>query len=412
MSILHFTRTFPALVPRYVSRFSCIGPQCEDNCCTGWRVAIDKKTFNAYRQTRQPELSVLFAKNIKRQRSQSSDANYARIELNPVTQECPMLEERLCSVHKKLDESYLSHTCFTYPRSSRNFGGQYEQALTLSCPEAARQALLEPDAFDFLEEAITVRTDSLAKVEPQYGMSLELMNEVRIFCLQLMRTDGLELWQKLAVLGTFCEALTATLASGGHAGVPSLLEGFVSMIENGSVLDALRELQPNHPAQARVFATFWQSKRGTTASALQNAVITAIAEGLRADPVTGSLSVETLTESYTTGVARLATAMEAAPHLLEHYILNEMFHDLFPFKGSSPYDHYLQLVSRFGLLRLMLAGVCNTDGAVPDAAALVRTVHVYCRRFQHDRNFAHRVNQALKSSGLDKLEKLYGFLRT
>lgn len=412
MSILHFTRTFPALIPRYVSRFSCIGPECEDNCCTGWRVSIDKKTFNAYRQTTQPELSVLFAKNIKRQRSLSSDANYARIALKPETQECPMLEERLCSVQKKMNESYLSNTCFTYPRSSRDFGGQYEQALTLSCPEAARHALLDADAFDFLESTITVRTESLAKVEPKYGMPLELMNEVRIFCLQLMRTDGLELWQKLAVLGVFCETLTDTLANGGHAAVPSLLDSFVSLVEQGLVLDALREMQPNHAAQARVFSTFWQSRTGLTASAVQNQVIAAIAAGLGGDPVSGTVTLENLTAAYSAGVTRLPEALEKAPHLLEHYILNEMFHDLFPFKGSSPYDHYLQLISRFGLLRLMLAAVCNTDGALPDAAALVRTVHVYCRRFQHDDNFAQRVNQALKSCGFDKLEKLYGFLRT
>lgn len=412
MSILHFTRTFPALLPRYVSRFSCIGPECEDNCCTGWRVSIDKKTFNAYRQTKHPELSVLFAKNIKRQRSLSSDSNYARIELKPDTKECPMLEQRLCSVQKHMDESYLSNTCFTYPRSSRNFGGQYEQALTLSCPEAARRALLEADAFDFMEGTITVRTDVLGKVEPKHGMPLALMNEVRIFCLQLIRTDGLELWQKLAVLGVFCEGLTTTLANGGHAAVPSLLDSFVMLVEKGLVFDALAELQPNHPVQARVFSTFWQQKKLHTDSPVQNKVIEAIAKGLGANAETGMVPVEQLLECYIRGVTRLPEALQAAPHLLEHYILNEMFHDLFPFQGKTPYEHYLQLVSRFGLLRLMLAAQCSTDGVLPDAATLVRTVHVYCRRFQHDSNFAKDANLVLMNSGLSKLDKVYGFLRT
>jgi lysine-N-methylase len=78
----------------------------------------------------------------------------------------------------------------------------------------------------------------------------------------------------------------------------------------------------------------------------------------------------------------------------------------------TPYEHYLQLVSRFGLVRLMLAAQCNTDGALPDAAALVRTVHVFCRRFQHDDSFAAEVNQALKDSGWSRLDKVYSFLRT
>lgn len=412
MSVLHFTRTMPALLPLYVSRFRCIGSECEDNCCTGWRVAIDKKTFTAYRQTKHPELRTLFEKNIQRQRSLSSDANYARIALKPGTNECPMLEDRMCAVHKKLGASFLSHTCFTYPRHSRNFGGQHEQALTLSCPEAARQALLAKDAFDFVEGAITVRSDTFDDVKPKHGMSIDLMNEVRIFCLQLMRTEGLELWQKLAVIGVFCERLTDLLAQGGQAQVPSLLGSFVMMVEKGLVLDALTEMRPNHAAQARVFSAFWKLKTDAPGSALQNKVFEAIAKGLGAQHDAGETSAEQLVENYHRGVTRLPEALAAAPHLLEHYILNEMFHGLFPFSGATPFDHYLQLISRFGLLRLMLAAQCNTEGALPDAAAFVQTVHVYCRRFQHDINFAKQVNLALQTSGFARLEKVFEFLRT
>lgn len=412
MSVLHFTRHLPALLPQYVSRFKCIGSDCEDNCCTGWRVTIDKKTFNAYRQTTNPELSDLFAKNIKRQRSQGSDSTYARIELKADSQECPMMQERLCAVQKNLDETYLSDTCFSYPRYSRNFAGQYEQSLTLSCPEAARQALLAPDAFDFVEGAVSVRADTVAEIKPKQGVPLALMNEVRIFCLQLMRTEGMELWQKLAVLGVFCETLTSTLAKGGHAAVPQMLTTFIAMVENGQVLDALAAMQPNHEGQARVFALLWQGKKQRAVSAVQQSVLDAIAKGLGGDAQSGQVTVEKLVENYSQGARRLPEAMLAAPHLLEHYILNEMFRDLFPFGTTTPYDHYLQLISRFGLLRLMLAAQCNTGGPLPDAAVLVNTTHVFCRRFQHDAGFSLQVNQALKNSGWDKLEKVFGFLRS
>lgn len=411
MSNLHPTRTVPVLLPRYVSRFSCIGPECEDNCCTGWRVAIDKKTFNAYRQTEDPELAELLAENVRRQRSQASDANYARIELKADTKACPLMDERLCAVQKKMGESYLSDTCFSYPRYSRNFGGQYEQALRLSCPEAARQALLAADAFDFVEGMTTVRLNTVSEVKPKQGIPLELMNEVRIFCLKLMRTEGLELWQKLAVLGVFCESLTNTLAKAGHSAVPSLLDSFVVMVEQGLVLDALAEMQPNHSMQALVFSAFWQRKKDATVSVVQNKVFEAVAKGLGANAETGQVTAEQLVDRYSHGVTRLPEALQAAPHLLEHYLLNEMFCDLFPFHGASPYQSYLQLVSRFGLLRLMLAAQCNTKGPLPDAAALVQTVQVYCRRFQHDANFATQVNKVLSNSGWAKLDKVYGFLR-
>lgn len=412
MAILHFTRTFPALLPRYISRFRCIGPDCEDTCCSGWQVAIDKKTFNAYRQVRQPALRALFDLHIKRQRSQASDANYARIELDAATRACPMMAERLCTVQATLDESYLSDTCFSYPRLSRNFGGQYEQALTLSCPEAARQALLAADAFDFIEAPVTVRSNTVSDVGSRHGMPLELMNEVRIFCLKLVRTETLALWQKLAVLGVFCESLTATLGKQGQLAVLPLLDSFTMLVEQGLVLDALADMQPNHASQARVFATIWQRRTSTTASPLQNQVFASIADGLGAHADGTEVTPDELIACYSRGVARLPAALEAAPYLLEHYVLNEMFCDLFPFQGATPYDHYLQLVSRFGLLRLMLAARCNTDGALPGAALLVQTAQVYCRRFQHDATFAAQVNLALKKTGWATLEKVFGFLRS
>lgn len=412
MSLLHPKRALTALVPLYVSRFACIGPDCEDNCCTGWRVNLDKKTFNAYRQVKLPALADRLAHQVKRQRSQASDDNYARIELDSTSHECPFLEQRLCAVQRDLGEDYLSNTCSTYPRTSRDFAGQLEQSLTLSCPEAARQALLQPDAFDFVETPLQVRTATVASVKPKFGLSLSTMNEVRIFCLQLLRTEGLELWQKLAVLGVFCERLTATLQQAGHAGIPALLQDFVAMVESGMVLDALRELQPNHEIQAQVFALLWQGKLGRRMSPVQQAVQEAVARGLGADVETGQVSGDQLLEHYRSGLDRLADAMQAAPQLLEHYLLNEMFRGLFPFQSATPYEDYLKLISRFGLLRLMLAARCNADADLPSAQELSQTVQVFCRRFQHDNSWAVRVNTALKNSGWDGLEKVYGFLRT
>lgn len=412
MNVLHLTRKLPALVPQYVSRFNCVGSACPDTCCAGWRVTVDKKTFNAYRQTRNPAVSTLLAKNVTRIRSQGSDGNYARFELEPGTHNCPMLQDSLCSVQKNMNESYLSNTCFTFPRSSRTFAGNHEQALTLSCPEAARQALLHADAFDFVEAEITVRPDMVSDMKSKNGLSVDAMNEIRIFCLQLMRTAGMELWQKLAILGTFCESLSTTLAAEGQGGVAALLNGFVEMIENGMAIDALAGMQPNHELQGRVFASLWQLKKAGGTSDSQRQVFSAVAAGFGADRVDEAIAIEQMVERYSSGVALLPEALQAAPHLLENYILNEMFRDLFPFVGATPYDAYLQLVSRFGLLRMVLAAQCNTDGALPDADAMVRTVQVYCRCFQHDANFAANVNQALRNSGWARLEKVYGFLRT
>lgn len=410
MSILHPTKILPALVPRYVTRFACIGSACEDNCCSGWVVTLDKKTFNAYRNSTHPELKPIFAKSIKRARALNNDGHYGKIALDPTTQSCPAMSGGLCGVQKNINESYLSDTCFTYPRLTRRFRGQYEQALTLSCPEAARQALLHADAFDFVETPITVRPEAALEGATGFGLTTAAMNDVRIFCLQLMRTSSLALWQRLAILGVLCERLNTTLANAQHTAVPALLQDFTALIEQGDIVAALDNLQPNHEAQAMVFSTLLADRGFSSATPMQAEQVQMIGNNLGAD-ASGQTTADALVASYTRGLERLGRALEQAPYLLENYVLNEMFLNLFPFYGINPFDAYLQLVARFGLLRLILAARCNNDGELPDANALVNTAHVYCRRFQHQDTFARRVNGALHASGWSSLEKLYGFLR-
>lgn len=36
------------LKPTYLDKFKCIGIKCEDNCCQGWSIDIDKKTYKKY----------------------------------------------------------------------------------------------------------------------------------------------------------------------------------------------------------------------------------------------------------------------------------------------------------------------------------------------------------------------------
>lgn len=412
MSTIHPVKTVQSIQPRYVSRFACTGSACEDSCCSGWTVYIDKKTFHAYRQATQPLLMERMAKQVKRVRSLASDAKYARIEMQPQTLACPFLEEKLCSVQRELGEDKLSDTCATYPRKSRVQAGQHQQALTLSCPEAARLALLAEDALDFVEVSAKVRVDSIFQMRSKQGLTPEMMASVNHHCLHWMKSDGLSLWQKLAALGVFSEQLTQALQKGGYASVPSLLTEFDAMVKSGAIAEALSAMLPDYAIQATTFSSLWQIKNHRKNSPVQDAVQASVVRGLGADPETHHVSQQQLIDNYRTGVQRLPHALKGAPFFLENFLLNEMFSESFPFSEATPYDHYLKLVTQFGLLRFMLAVQCNGETGLPDLEQMARTVQVFSRKYQHDADFAKRVNGALKNSGWNSLEKIYRFLRT
>lgn len=109
-------KTEMALMPQYVRQFSCIGSECEDTCCQGWRVNIDEETYKKYQRVRDLELKPLLKQGIGRVRSNANAQNYGKIKMNSKGK-CPFLSEnKLCSIQLKLGADYLSDTCKFYPR--------------------------------------------------------------------------------------------------------------------------------------------------------------------------------------------------------------------------------------------------------------------------------------------------------
>lgn len=410
MPILHRTQTLPALMPRFVERFRCIGSSCEDNCCSNWAIYVDKRTYDAYREESTAVLDQ-FVKNIVRFDGAADDGHYAAIMPIGERKLCPALQDGLCSVHATLGETYLPNTCDSYPRTNRRVNGQLEQMITLSCPEAARLALLAEDAIDFVEAPAHLRESDLIQVDARYGFAPEAVAEIRIFCMNLMRTRELPLWQRLALLGVFCESLGQLCSGKQQARISTVIDEFIGAIENGTLAASFNPIQPDHAAQAQVFATLWAANGFETGSALQQEMIRQISARLGGD-ADGKVGAEALVDAYRRGLGRLDQTLADVPWLLENYVLNEMFTQLFPFVEASPYDSYLHLVARFGLLRLLLAAQCNTQSDLPQLTTLTSTVYLHCRRFQHDPDYGDRVLASLHASGWANLDKLMPLLRT
>lgn len=429
---LHPTAIHTVLMPRYVQRFRCTGAACEDSCCAGWHVPIDEHTFHAYTQGTAPAGLQQRLSQAIRVEATPRPQQHARIALDPTTNACPFLEQGWCAIQRDWGEGYLSHTCASYPRYTRRWQGELQQALTLSCPEVARLALLAPDALDIDHGTATVRTDAItATAGTPLGTdpaTTHALNTLRAFALQLVRTPSRPLWQRLAMLGQWCHELTDQLARcapvtegiGTHPAAPLMPESVLSLLawqtqfadpaQLNVLFNSLHAVPAQRQLQAQVWAALWRRKGDRGLSPVQRQVIQAVEQGLGWASDGTEADAATSTTRYSHGLARLPLALQAAPHLLEHFVLNELFRDVFPFHTSTPWAQYVQLVVQFGLLRWMLAAQCNNP-TLPDTAALLRTVQVLCQRFQHDADFGPWVAQALRDSELDTLPTLGVLLR-
>ena len=120
--------------PNNFARFKCIGGECEDTCCQGWDIEIDKDTFDEYLKVQDQKMKAMLSDNIKKNNyCTSDDLDYGIIKLNE-DKKCPFLDKcNYCSIYTAIGEEYLSNICTQFPRILNKINNEYEISLDVSC---------------------------------------------------------------------------------------------------------------------------------------------------------------------------------------------------------------------------------------------------------------------------------------
>ena len=76
--------------PFYGSAFHCIGTECEDSCCHGMSVLVDKKTYEGYQAFPEEKLGALVKQYVSILPVGATDSLYAKIQPD-ASGRCPFL---------------------------------------------------------------------------------------------------------------------------------------------------------------------------------------------------------------------------------------------------------------------------------------------------------------------------------
>lgn len=402
--------TATMLVPKYVTQFRCTGGSCPDTCCSGWQIPIDQETFRDYRRVTNPTLKPLFQTFLV-QVDKNSYPNHGRINAPTPDMRCVMLsDENLCSIQKALGEDALSDTCHIYPRSVVQFGDRMEQSLTLSCPEAARLALTQEDAFEFVTAEFSTRQATTDIIPAAGGFDFFAMDEVRAFTIQLFQTPALSNVERLAVVGWLCSQLDELAASGTESHVHAVLNELTLSIENGAIQATVHQLTQQSSVAAGVFSVLFGNPQSADRSANQKIVLDWVSQGLGFDGNGAAPAAAALESNYLRGLGLLHADGVTAEKILARYLLNDLLRETFPWKGPSALFNYRQLLIRFGIVRLMLAATASAHNRPIDEARMVQVVQVFCRIYQHRDAFAKHSESILAGADWSTLDRLYALL--
>ncbi|HEX4918644.1 MAG TPA: flagellin lysine-N-methylase [Limnobacter sp.] len=393
----------PVLVPHYVSQFKCLGNQCPDTCCSGWNVFVDQSTYAAYKQCGDTSLASAIERHVA-PAVQPTITHAATIQRDPASGDCPFLAEGWCNIQSKLGEAWLSDVCANYPRLDVRLGDALFQSMSLSCPEAARLALTEPDAFDFEALPMPMRQSDIRVVPTPWALSHEQMQDVHFFCIQIAKTQGLVLWERLVCIGLLCENLRDLFASNRFDGLNEVLAGIEALVASGQVSELCQAMVGSAEVQASFFRALWRSGGSDQAGAVPNSVRQLVDSAAFCNTSGLQPTPEMLTQHYQRGLQRL-TEVAGAEMLLEHAVINDMLQDLFPFSGADPMHNFLKLISRFGLLRWSLAQLCVAKGDQVKLDDLLLCTQKFYRTFRHNPGFATALHESLHKLGWGTMEK-------
>lgn len=397
------------LTPQYFRKFRCIGSDCEDSCCKGWRVNIDKETYKKYRSVQNNELRPLLDKYITRERKNDGDfLNFAKIKMTDEDAICPFLnDKKLCRIQLEYGEGYLSKVCTTYPRSGNKVDNAIEMVTSLSCPAAARLALLNPEIMEF-DEYEDVANSWLTGTFTLNTQDKQLVNrpqsyfwDIRIFTIDILQNRKYFMWERLIILGLFIEKLNKCVYENRISDIPNIIQSYNIMIEEGSFKGALDSIPADCTVQLQLIKDIIDIRMNR--GVLNKIYLECYEEFLKGINYTEEVTKEEITNNYQKAFEEYYKPyMNNHEYILENYLVNYVFAKLFPFADGAIFDAYMMLILHYAIIKVHLIGMAGYNKGL-DEDIVIKLISTFTKVVDHNNVFLKDIAKQLKEKNYNTL---------
>jgi lysine-N-methylase len=393
---------------RHYAQFGCIGANCEDTCCEGWQINVDRKTYEKYQQCSHPVLRPQLQQWVQIQPAAPNENTFAKIVLTEAR--CPFLSDRLCSIQKQWGEEHLGNTCATFPRIHNQVAGVIERSLDLSCPEAARLVLSDPHPATFHQ----IPGDQHHTGESGPEQMHPYFWDIRSTLLTLLQDRRYPIAKRLLLVGHVCDKLSELSKSGNEASVPQVLAGFSLGIEAGLYDAYLQACSADAATQLTIILQLMTGRMELDFTPQRyRDLYQAFVENLHLQP---GMSVQEAGHRYANAYAGPYTSfLQTHEHMLEHYIVHYAYKTLFPFglkalNAFLPEEHrrdtfttqYLLMASHFALVQGFLIGMAAGHGSDLKPEQAIRCLQVCARTLEHCTTYPSFMLQVLRAYDIER----------
>ncbi|ACD51446.1 UNVERIFIED_ORG: FliB family protein [Clostridium botulinum] len=390
------------IYPSYIDKFQCIGGKCEDNCCIGWDIDIDKETFKRYHKVKDETMKKMFQKNVHNNKfCTNENLDYGRIKLNKAKR-CPFLDdENYCLIQGKFGEDYLSSVCTQFPRVLNKVDDHYEICLDSACPEAARIILSSKEKIDFKESEKSLGKYTMSgvldtRLSEFKNTPIKYFKEIRDFSIKIIQNRKLNISSRLYVLGDFLNKLE-------DLEIHKIKE-FINKYDIEVESKNYKRERMNYALQVSFFKNVVDSLdivNETDSDKFKNYT----KELLKGYNIKDNNSVIENADEYINAFERYAeTYIENNSYIFENYFVNFIYNNLFPFSESDyMFEGYIMLLFRYSLMRFYLVGkyIYNEKDSKED---MIEFIQVFIKAVEHDKNYRSEILEYIKENSFDNME--------
>jgi lysine-N-methylase len=402
--------------PRYFPAFRCLAAECEDTCCTGWSVPVDRATYERFAASEDGPLRKAAVELIAISPEGAPADYYASIQMRDG--QCPFLEQKLCSLQDRLGDEFLPKVCATYPRTMNLVDGVLEQALQTSCPEAARMVLLDSRALTYRDSelAAPIRLAGASYVDTSAitgGKPYEFFHATRAKCIALLQDRSRSIALRMARLGALCEKLDAIVASGAKGDFAAALSGEIELAASPEQSAAFQLEVVLEIVVERLAEYTGQAFRDCYGQVMKGLAWTA------------EDSMEDLAARFLAAHGQFYQRfLGPREYMLENILVNYVHRTMFPFgpqrsekmldvvhaQGSMP-DKFRLLAAYLAVVQVLLTGAAACHREQFGDEHVVRVVYSFSRSFEHSTTFPQKVLEILSAHGLSDCASAAALLR-
>lgn len=383
--------------PSGYEKFMCIGGNCEDTCCKGWDIEIDKDTFIEYSKVSDEKMKNLLSENIHRNDDCSSDdLDYGVIKLNK-EKRCPFLDKcNYCSIYTNIGEEYLSNICTQFPRVLNKVDKEYEISLDVSCIEAARIMLKNNEKIRFSSNERVfnkyIINDEYNTNSKKYKKSpVKYLKEIRRISIDIMQNRNYDLSMRFYILGMFIKALEGKFEDDIKS-----VNSFINEYDVDEFVNYYDKTEDNYAFQIDFFKRVIMEYK------------------IKEEAITDEF------KKYTENILKVFTGdkeeyiykfneyieeiIDKNSYIFENYIVNYMYNNLFPFSESDyMFEGYIMLLVRYAFIRFYLVGQYIIKG-YEDIEDIIKLISLFARDIEHDKTYMNNISEYIEENEYDNLE--------